>query len=167
MFVVSGMSQSLRCVTSRSERGGSRNGGVRFRTWKRVRVAIVPPTATTSYAPGATVASPKDALVDREHVVDDDVPVVAADRAAAGAAEARPQGLVVEQLPERRGERSRVARRHEAPALGRQYGAVAGNVGRDHGEPGGHRLEQDDPEALAAERGRAEDVRAREHGAPL
>src|SRR5215218_294508 len=108
MFVVSGMSQSLRCVTSRSERRGSRNGGVRFRTRKRVRVAIVPPTATRSYAPGATVASPQDALVDRDHVVDDDVPVVAADGAAAGAAEARPQGLVVEQFAKRCGQGSSV-----------------------------------------------------------
>ncbi len=72
------------------------------------------------------------------------------------------------QVAQRLGERGRVAARHEhaVEAVAHDV-SVAGDVGGDDRRAGGERLRQHHPEALAAERRRAQHVGALQHAALL
>ena len=100
------------------------------------------------------------ALVDLGDLLGDPRPGVALGAAAAGLPHRPdPLGLVGEEL-ELLGKRLRIGRGHQDPvdAVGDDV-AVPGDRRRDHAGSGGHRLDQHHAEALAGERGRAEQVR--------
>ena len=81
------------------------------------------------------------------------------------AARRRRSSLVLQEVVQRVGERDGVAGRREPPGLAvAQHGAVAGQVGGDHRNAGGHRLGQHDAEALGGQRRRADDLRRRQVG---
>ena len=107
-------------------------------------------------------------VVGLEHLLGDARPRVLLGRAAGALAEALEPRRVEREVVQRLGQRERVARRHQQPvAAVLDDAAVARDVRRHHRRPGRERLGQHHAERLAAERGRAEHVRAGERGALL
>src|SRR5258708_21611882 len=103
----------------------------------------------------------KRGLVDLDNLVHHAIPGVGGGAGAAFSAEARAERRVIRQQVDRRGQADRVVAAHQdAVAPGADDLGEAGNVGGDHGQAGRHRLQQDDPKALLAGVGGAEDVGA-------
>src|SRR5438477_6854098 len=86
-------------------------------------------------------------------------PVVFGGSPRAGLAQALAEGGFADEALDRSGERIRVFRLDEEAGDVSLYDTlVAMDVARDHGEAGGHRLEQHDPEGLLSRRRGAEDI---------
>src|SRR5450759_5631359 len=148
-------------VTWFGVKGTRPTADIRASALRRTQVSNRVVNMSLPWLPGRVACGLARFFVNLDHLCRDSIPGVPAGLFVPERAHPTSQLGVPSQDDQRRTELSPSLRAHrQAVAAGLQHRHVAGDLGGDDRQARGHRLQEDDAEALGAGRGSAEDVRA-------